>query len=245
MKILIVDDEALARERILSLIEELGAPYEVVGEAANGEVAVTQFHELGADVVLMDIHMPAMDGLEAARRLAETDSPPAVVFTTAYEEHALQAFETAAQDYLVKPVRKARLLEALVRCQRLTRSQVNAAADEQAIPKLKASFRGGLTTVSLDQVIYLRADSKYVVARHSDGELLLEASLKALQEQYGDWLLRIHRNALVARRCLTGLEKGRDGICRAVLQGCDETLEISRRHLPEVRRIIRGSDKTP
>ncbi|MES9834397.1 MAG: LytTR family DNA-binding domain-containing protein [Candidatus Thiodiazotropha sp. DIVDIV] len=245
MKILIVDDEALARERILSLIEELGAPYEVVGEAANGEVAVTQFHELGADVVLMDIHMPAMDGLEAARRLAETDSPPAVVFTTAYEEHALQAFETAAQDYLVKPVRKARLLEALVRCQRLTRSQVNAAADEQAIPKLKASFRGGLTTVSLDQVIYLRADSKYVVARHSDGELLLEASLKALQEQYGDWLLRIHRNALVARRCLTGLEKGRDGICRAVLQGCDETLEISRRHLPEVRRIIRGSDKSP
>ncbi|MET0044326.1 MAG: LytTR family DNA-binding domain-containing protein, partial [Candidatus Thiodiazotropha sp. 6PLUC3] len=166
-------------------------------------------------------------------------------FTTAYEEHALQAFETAAQDYLVKPVRKARLLEALVRCQRLTRSQVNAAAEEQAVPKLKASFRGGLTTVSLDRVIYLRADSKYVVARHSDGELLLEASLKALQEQYGDWLLRIHRNALVTRRYLTGLEKGRDGICRAVMQGCDETLEISRRHLPEVRRIIRGSDKAP
>ncbi|MET0008515.1 MAG: LytTR family DNA-binding domain-containing protein [Candidatus Thiodiazotropha sp. 6PLUC9] len=245
MKILIVDDEALARERMLSLIEELGAPYEVSGEAANGEAALALFHELGADVVLMDIHMPAMDGLEAARQLADTDEPPAVVFTTAYEEHALQAFETAAQDYLVKPVRKARLLEALVRCQRLTRSQVNAAAEEQAVPKLKASFRGGLTTVSLDRVIYLRADSKYVVARHSDGELLLEASLKALQEQYGDWLLRIHRNALVARRYLTGLEKGRDGICRAVMQGCDETLEISRRHLPEVRRIIRGSDKAP
>jgi two-component system response regulator AlgR len=243
VKILIVDDETLARQRMVSMIDELGAPYQVVGEADSGEAALTQFERLGADVVLMDIHMPGMDGLEAAQRLSQMEYPPAVVFTTAFEEYALQAFETAAQDYLLKPVRRARLLEALSRCQRLTRSQANAAAEEQGVPKLKASYRGGLTTIPLDQVIYLRADSKYVVARHIDGELLLEESLKALQERFGDWLLRIHRNALVVRRCLTGLERGQDGICRAVLKGCDETLEISRRHLPEVRRIIRGSDK--
>ncbi|MCG7981969.1 MAG: response regulator transcription factor [Candidatus Thiodiazotropha lotti] len=243
MKILIVDDEALARERMRSLIEELGAPYEVVGEAANGEAALSLFNQLGVDVVLMDIHMPGMDGLEAANLLAQSESPPAVVFTTAFEEHALQAFETAAQDYLLKPVRRARLLEALQRCQRVTRSQINAAAEGQGVPKLKASYRGGLTTIPLDQVIYLRADSKYVIARHLEGELLLEESLKALQERYSDWLLRIHRNALVVRRSLIGLEKGVDGSSRAVLQGCEETLEISRRHLPEVRRIIRGADK--
>lgn len=243
MKILVVDDEALARQRMVSLIEELGAPYEVVGEAANGEQALGLFEQMSADVVLMDIHMPGMDGLEAARHLAQATSPPAVVFTTAYEEHALQAFETAAQDYLLKPVRKARLLEALTRCQRLTRSQVNAAAEEQAVPRLKASYRGGLTTIPLDQVIYLRADSKYVVARHIDGEILLEESLKVLHERYSDWLLRVHRNALVSRRCLIGMEKGRDGVSRVVMQGCDETLEISRRHLPEVRRIIRGVDR--
>jgi two-component system response regulator AlgR len=242
MKILIVDDEALARARLSALIEELGAPYEVVAEAADGEAALSMFSQHGADVVLLDIHMPCMDGLEAARQLALTDSPPAVVFTTAFEEHALQAFETSAQDYLLKPVRRSRLLEALVRCQRVTRSQIAAAAEVQRVPKLKASYRGGLTTIPLDQVIYLRADSKYVIARHADGELLLEESLKALQERYGEWLLRIHRNALVVRRNLIGLEKGLDGASRAVLQGCDETLEISRRHLPEVRRIIRGND---
>ena len=244
MKILVVDDEDLARRRMVSLIEELGEPYEVVGEAANGEEALAGFQRHGADLVLMDIRMPGMDGLQAAQRLAEVEAPPAVVFTTAYEEHALQAFEAAAQDYLLKPVRRERLREALKRSQRLTRSQVRIMAEEQASPKLRASFRGGLTTVPLDQVIYLRADSKYVVARHAEGELLLEDSLKNLQERYADWLLRIHRNALVARRCLAGLEKGRDGVCRAVLQGCEETLEISRRHLPEVRRILRGGDES-
>jgi two-component system response regulator AlgR len=244
VKILVVDDEALARQRMVSLIEELGAPFEVVGEAANGEAALVLFQQLGADLVLMDIRMPGMDGLEAARQLAQTEYPPAVVFTTAYEEHALQAFETAAQDYLLKPVRRERLLTALQRSQRLTRSQVKAFAEEQSVPRLKASYRGGLTTIPMDQVIYLRADSKYVVARHANGELLLEDSLKALQERFGKWLLRIHRNALVTRRSLTGLEKGQDGGCRAVLKGCEETLEISRRHLPEVRRILRGEDES-
>ncbi|MCU7806414.1 MAG: response regulator, partial [Candidatus Thiodiazotropha sp. (ex Semelilucina semeliformis)] len=108
MKILVVDDETLARQRLMSLIEELGAPYELSGEAANGEEALQHFRQQGADLVLMDIRMPGMDGLEAARQMSGSERPPAVIFTTAYEEHALEAFETAAQDYLLKPVRRER-----------------------------------------------------------------------------------------------------------------------------------------
>ena len=242
MKILVVDDEALARQRLISLIEELGPPYRLAGEAANGEEALIAFRRQGADLVLMDIRMPGMDGLEAARRLAEDPNPPAVIFTTAYEEHALEAFETAAQDYLLKPVRRERLLSALQRSQRLTRSQLSLVEtiEPPAVPLLSASYRGGVKTLPLDEVIYLRAEAKYVVARHEAGELLLEESLKTLQEAYGDWLVRVHRNALVARRCLAGLEKDSDGTPRVVLRGCPETLEVSRRHLPDIRRLLRG-----
>jgi two-component system response regulator AlgR len=243
VRILVVDDEALARQRLAALIEELGSPYQLVGEAANGDEAFQQFNACGADLVLMDIRMPGMDGLEAARRLAESEDPPAVIFTTAYEEHALEAFESSAQDYLLKPVRRERLLTALQRSQRVTRSQlISTPPKEQDVPQLHASYRGGLRTVPLDQVIYLRADSKYVMARHKEGELLLEESLKGLLERYGEWLLRIHRNALVVRRQLSGLEKGNDGVSRVILRGCEETLEVSRRHLPEVRRILRGEE---
>ncbi|MCM8857542.1 MAG: LytTR family DNA-binding domain-containing protein [Candidatus Thiodiazotropha sp.] len=243
MKILVVDDEVLARQRLVALIEEIGQPYQLAGEAANGEEALQKFNQIGADLVLMDIRMPGMDGLEAARQMAESDHPPAVIFTTAYEEHALQAFESAAQDYLLKPVRRVRLLAALQRSQRLTRSQLAATAStETEVPQLHASYRGGLKSIPLDEVIYLRADSKYVMARHAEGELLLEESLKGLQQRFGDLLLRIHRNALVVRRHLSGLEKGRDGIPRVVMRGCEETLEVSRRHLPEVRRVLRGQD---
>jgi len=243
MKILVVDDEPPARQRLSSLIEELGAPYELAGEAADGAEALRQFERCGADLVLMDIRMPGMDGLEAARRLAEHEHPPAVIFTTAYEEHALEAFESSARDYLLKPVRRERLLAALQRCQRLTRSQLDAAAAlvarSRETPQLSVNYRGGVRTLPLDQVIYLRADSKYVVARHSEGELLLEESLKSLEERYGAWFLRIHRNALVSRHSLRSLERGADGIHRVLMRGCDETLEVSRRHLADLRRMLK------
>lgn len=241
IKIVVVDDEALARQRLASLIQELGVPYELSAEAANGQEALEQCQRVNADLVLMDIRMPGMDGLEAARRLAEGDRPPAVIFTTAYEEHALEAFDTAAQDYLLKPVRRERLQAALERAQRLTRSQLSAVKEvPEPPPQLSASYRGGVRTLPLDQVIFLRAEAKYVVARHAEGELLLEESLKHLQERYDEWFLRIHRNALVSRRHLAGLEKDLDGNARAVLRDCEDRLEISRRHLPEVRRLLRG-----
>ncbi len=243
MKIVVVDDELLARRRLASLIEELGPPYQLVAEAANGQQALEQCQRHNADLVLMDIRMPGMDGLEAARRLAGGEHPPAVIFTTAYEEHALEAFDSAAQDYLLKPVRRERLQAALQRSQRLTRSQLSAVADvAEPIPHLSASYRGGVKTLPLDQVIYLRAEAKYVVARHAKGELLLEESLKSLQERYATWFQRIHRNALVSRQYLVGLEKDAAGNARAVLRDCDETLEISRRHLAEVRRLLMGGE---
>jgi two-component system response regulator AlgR len=242
IRIVVVDDEALARQRLASLIEELGAPYALAGEAANGQEALRACEQVDADLVLMDIRMPVMDGLEAARRLAEGERPPAVIFTTAYEEHALEAFDTAAQDYLLKPVRRERLQAALERAQRLTRSQLSAVTEvPETPPHLSASYRGGVQTLPLDQVIFLRAEAKYVVARHAEGELLLEESLKRLQERYDDWFLRIHRNALVSRRHLVGLEKDPTGNTRAVLRDCEERLEISRRHLPVVRRLLKGA----
>ena len=199
MKIVVVDDETHARRRLASLIEELGAPYTLAGEAANGQEALEACEASGAELVLMDIRMPGMDGLEAARRLAEREHPPAVIFTTAYEEHALEAFDSAAQGYLLKPVRLERLREVLERSQRLTRSQLSGIPGSlEATPHLSASYRGGVRTLPLDEVIYLRAEAKYVVARHAEGELLLEESLRSLQERYTGWFQRIHRNALVS-----------------------------------------------
>ncbi len=242
MRILLVDDEALARDRLGALLAELGEPYQVVGSAANGEEALDLFASQGADLVLMDIRMPGMDGLQAARRLAESRTPPAVIFTTAYEEHALQAFEIQAVDYLLKPVRKVRLQKALETAQRITLAQLEAVAlaTDRVVPQLSVSYRGGLRRLPLDQVLYLRAESKYVSVFHNQGELLLEESLKSLESRFGDWFLRIHRNALVARHALLGLEKTSGGVMMVSLRGCDDLLEVSRRHLPEVRRLIRN-----
>ena len=241
MKVMIVDDEALARDRLSALLHELGDGYAVVGAAANGEEALELFAEQGADLVLMDIRMPVLDGLQAAITLSRSETPPAVIFVTAYEEHALQAFEAQAVDYLLKPVRKVRLQQALARARRLTLRQLQALGGEpeRPVPVLNANYRGGMQRLPLDQVVYLRAESKYVIAHHRHGELLLEESLKTLESRFGDWFLRVHRNALVARAALVGLERGADGSLHACLRGCDERLEVSRRHQARIRRWFR------
>ena len=239
-----VDDESLARNRLAALLEELGEPYQLVGTAGNGEEALEQFSLLGADLVLMDIRMPLMDGLQAARRMTESETPPAVIFTTAYEEHALQAFEIQAVDYLLKPVRRARLQKALENAQKVTLVQLEkiSATLENPVPQLSVTYRGGLRRLPLDQVLYLRAESKYVSVCHLGGELLLEESLKSLESRFADWFLRIHRNALVSRHALLGLEKAAGGMMLVRLRDCDEKLEVSRRHLPEIRRLLRGEE---
>ncbi len=245
MKVLIVDDEALARERLRRLVEDIGPPYEVAGEAENGKAALRQCDALGPDLVLMDVRMPDMDGLEAAKRLAEGDTRPAVIFTTAYQDHALQAFEGHAVDYLLKPVRRERLQQALDKALSLNRAQLQALQAQSAEPDggyVCAHVRGGLQRLAAAKIIYLQAEHKYVCAHHAGGQLLLEESLKSLEQRFGDRFVRIHRNTLVAREYLIGLEKGAEGESLACLKGSDERLPISRRHLPQLRRWLKNED---
>jgi len=245
MNILIADDEHHARERLCALVHDLKGDYRVVGTVSDGGGVVSRCKEEPVDLVLLDIRMPMVDGMEAAAELAAMDTPPAVVFVTAFDRHAVEAFERGAIDYLVKPVRLERLRRALERARALTRPQLQAlesAADvgDEAGERICTSYRGGMECVELKKIIYFQAEQKYVVIHHMGGTLLLENSLKSLEQSYGDRFLRIHRNALVSRQRLTGIEKGPDGRCYARLRGCDDHLEISRRHQAEVRAWLRG-----
>jgi len=241
MKILLVDDEAPARERLRRLIEELGDGYSVVGEAANGDQALATARETDVDVVLLDQKMPGLSGLETAAALEELDPPPAVVLVTAYPDYALDAFECHVADYLVKPVRRERLAATLERLPRTTRPQRVPASngEHEARRHLSAHYRGGVQTVLIEDVLYLLAEQKYVTVRHAGGRILIDESLKSLEQEFPDRFVRIHRNALVAIEQLVGLEKGADGASVAVLAGCEERLPVSRRHLPEIRRFLR------
>lgn len=245
MNILVVDDEPHARQRLRRLIEEMDCGFRVVAEATHGEEVLARCAEHDVDVVLLDIHMPGMDGLEVASRLAELDPPPAVILVTAYQEHALEAFARKVQDYLVKPVRRERLQEALERVRIPTRPQHEAIAAAAAgrphrRHHLAAHYRGSLQTVPIGDIIYLLADQKYVTVRHEGGDLLVDEALKALEDEFPDIFMRIHRNALVARARLMGLDKGPEGSTLVRLRGCEERLPVSRRHLSEVRRWLRG-----
>jgi len=245
MRILIVDDEAPTRTRLRRLIEELDGDYEVVGEAADGESAVAACIDDDADLVMLDVQMPGASGLEIAARLAELEPPPAVILVSADPEYALDAFEHKVADYLVKPIGRERLSTALQRLtittrpQREATSERSAASDPNRRRHLSAHYRGGVQTAPIDDVIYLMAEQKYVTVRHTSGTMLVDESLKALEQEFPDRFTRIHRNALVATGRLIGLEKGNDGSTLAVLSGCDQRLAVSRRHLPEVRRFLR------
>lgn len=244
MKILIVDDEAHARERLRRLITELDGDYELVAEADNGADALRRCLETKADLVLLDIRMPGLDGLSVAEHLARLDPPPAVILVTAYPEYALEAFEHRVANYLVKPVRGERLREALERLRVVTRAQQQPLEDgaASASPRryLSAQYRGGVQTVAVEDILFLQAEQKYVTVHHGDGKLLLDDSLKTLEQEFPERFLRIHRSTLVCARRLIGLEKSQDGSIFAVLDGTDERLPVSRRHLPSVRRFLRA-----
>ena len=242
MKVLIVDDEKLARDRLSSLIDELGG-YRCVAEAGTGADALKEAERTHPDVVLMDVRMPGMDGIEAARHLASLAAPPAVIFTTAFEEHALDAFKAHAAGYLVKPIRKQHLVEALAAARTPTRAQLAAlsaeAEEEPARTHICARFRGNLELIPIENVIYFQADQKYVTVRHTEGEVIIEEPLKSLEEEFGDRFLRVHRNALVQRDFAAGMEKTGDGHFLVALKGIADRLEISRRHVAEVRRFLK------
>lgn len=242
MKVLIVDDEPLARERLAALLGEV-AGVEVVGDAGNGRDALDAVERLAPDVVLLDIRMPVMDGIETARHLATSPAPPAVVFCTAYGDHAVDAFEANAVDYLLKPVRGERLQAALAKAKRWGGESAHVAAralePTAARTHLCARVRGSLVLVPIADVDYLLAEDKYVVVHHARGEVLIEEPLKALEDEFENRFVRIHRNCLVARAKLSGLTRTPDGRLFANVEGVGATLEVSRRNLPALRKLIR------
>lgn len=244
MKVLIVDDEALARSRLRHLIEGLSG-WEVAGEAANGRDALDLFARSGADVVLLDIRMPGMDGLSAARKLAELDRPPAVIFTTAYDRFAMEAFEVQGVDYLLKPIRGDRLRQALERSRQPTRAQLadinlrgGKEEESEGRAHIRARMGDQLHLIPIEDVFFFRAEHKYVVVRHRNGEVLVEEPLKQLEDEFPTRFQRIHRNALVAVNQVSRLEKVGRGRFRLYLRDCDDSLEVSRRMLPAVRERL-------
>lgn len=241
MKVLIVDDEPLARVRLRHLLAA-HADAEVVGEAGSGEAALESAARLAPDVVLLDIAMPGLDGLEAARRLAARAPRPAVVFCTAYDDHALSAFEASAIDYLMKPVRAERLGAALERARTFLAGRVAAPAvagdGGPARRQLCARLGGRTRLIPVDDIRYLQAGEKYVTVHHAHGEDVIEESLRALEDEFGARLLRIHRNCLVARTRLRELRRAGDGQVHAVLDD-DSELEVSRRCLSQLRQQLR------
>jgi len=241
LKVLIVDDESPARERLKSLLAEM-AEVRVVGEAVSGAEALALTHDLSPDIVLLDVRMPGIDGLEAARHLALLDEPPAVIFTTAYDEYAVEAFEAHAVGYLLKPVRKEQLATAVVRAGRLTRAQLQklaAAGGEARRSHIAARHREGLKLIPVEEVQYFLADQKYTTVRHVHGEDLIEDSLRLLEGEFGAAFVRIHRNALVAVKYLEAIERNPEGQHFVRLRGCAAPLAVSRRMAGELKERFR------
>lgn len=239
MKVVIADDEPLARDRLRSLLGELQG-VEVVAEASDGRHALHACAEHEPDLVLLDIAMPGIDGLEAARHLAAFEPRPAVVFCTAYDAHALSAFEAEAIDYLVKPVRPERLAAALERVRTFAAGRErHDGTPGRSRSHLCARLRGSLRLIPLEDVHYLHAEEKYVIVHHARGEDLIEESLKSLEDEFGERFVRIHRNCLVARHEIVELKRTTDGHVHAVLRHGKQPLEVSRRCVAGLRETLK------
>mgnify|MGYP001027976964 FL=1 len=251
MKVLIVDDEKPARDRLRQLLDDFGN-YEVVGEAGNGEDAIALAAQLRPDVALLDIRMPGVDGIETAHHLNAMEHPPAVVFTTAYDEYAIDAFDARAIGYVLKPVRRERLERALEQAGRVTGTVLRELAGEPQLESGRnhvcARRHDELRLIPLEDIRFFNADQKYVCVHHAGGEDLIDDSLKSLEAEFADRFVRIHRSVLVAVDKIEKLEKRDDGKTHVVLRNPtpdednapDDELTVSRRHVATVRRRLKG-----
>ncbi len=247
MKVLIVDDEKPARDRLRQLIADFGS-HQVVAEATNGKQALSMAATHVPDVVLLDIRMPGVDGIETAHHLNSMEKPPAVVFTTAYDEYAIDAFEARAIGYVLKPVRRERLEKALDHAARVTGQMLKQLASESKFQSRRqhvcARVQGELRLIPIDSVSFFIADQKYVTVHHNDGQDLIDDSLKSLEDEFADDFVRIHRGALVAVDQIDRLQKNDNGKIRVVLRqdslADGDELIISRRHLTDVRKRLKG-----
>jgi len=242
LRVLIVDDEPPARERLRSMLIEAGG-FEVAGEAGNGEQALNLVDSLQPDIVLLDVRMPGVDGLEVARQLATNPEPPAVIFTTAFDEYAMQAFESEAVAYLLKPIRAEKLRSALAKAGRLTRPQLQQVASAAREPARRSHIgvrgRDGLKLIPLDEVFCFHADQKYTTVKHQKGDDLIEDSLKVLEEEFASSFVRIHRNALVNTKFLERIARDATGQHFVHLRGLPDALEVSRRMAGDLKDRFR------
>ena len=236
LRIFIVDDEPPARNRLHDLLDDCSEQLalEVVGEAANGQEALDKLGDIRADVVLLDIRMPQMDGIELAQHLNKLLNPPVVIFTTAYDAYAIQAFDLKAIDYLLKPIRLRRLFEALNRARDAVPVQTEVLRNLLPEPRKNLSVheRGKVHLIPIEQVLFLRAEFKYITVRTAEREYLIEESLNALEKEFPNLFIRIHRNCLIAKEAIVGFEKGGDegeSGWMVKLKGLEELLPISRR----------------
>lgn len=241
MRILIVDDEAPARQRLRQLLEDLGG-HEIVGEAANGQDALAMCGQANPDVILLDIRMPGMDGMECARHFSSMENAPAVIFTTAYDQYAIEAFEARAVGYLLKPVRKERLESALAHARRLTSAEASSLHSQGGSrPRryISVGNRDEWQLIPVAEVLYFQADQKYVSLIHRQGTHLLGDSLKALEDEFSDDFVRIHRAILVSLAHLEALEKDGEGRFQVRIKGKSDFLPVSRRMVSDLRKRMR------
>jgi two-component system response regulator AlgR len=258
LRLYIVDDEAPARSRLKALLSDIAqeCPHQLVGEAGHAQAALDGIAASAPDIVLLDVQMPGMNGIELAEHLIKnTAAPPAVIFVTAYDEYALKAFDVQALDYLLKPVRAARLAESLKRAS-ASRAPAQARAILQAARKhFSVLERGRVLLVPVAEVLYLRAQLKYVTLHTRGRDYLTEESLTSIEDEMGSIFVRVHRNALVARNAIIGVERGvpvaeQDGehegaqdraheSWQVILAGVDERLPISRRQWPVIKALVR------
>ncbi|MFZ2542296.1 MAG: LytTR family DNA-binding domain-containing protein, partial [Gallionella sp.] len=238
LRVFIVDDEPPARNRLREVLNDCNEklPLQIVGEAGNGREALVRLVEFPADVVLLDIRMPQMDGIELAQHLQKFPKTPVVIFTTAYDDYAIKAFELHAVDYLLKPIRMGRLHDALTRARDALPIKNEVLQELSVAPRknLSSHERGNIYLIPIEQVLYLRAELKYITVRTVEREYLIEESLSALEKEFGARFVRIHRNCLAAKEAIVGFAKGGEDTAESAgwmvkLKGLDETLAISRR----------------
>ena len=247
MKVLIVDDELPARDRLRQLLED-NKEHSVVGEAGDGKQAIAVAAETRPDVVLLDIRMPGLSGIEVAHHLNSLPEPPAVIFATAYDEYAIEAFETNAVGYVLKPVRQERLDKAMRQAARISSNSINLVAEKSGMScrrnHICARVQDQLILIDLHDVSRFHADQKYVRVHHADGEHLIDDSLKSLENEFGELFVRIHRGALISIAHIDAIRKTADGQMQVVLRDAPEDTDsfiISRRHLADVKRRLKGA----
>lgn len=244
MDVLIVDDETLARQRLVRMVEKLEG-FCVVAEADNAESALHAVINQDPDIVLLDIRMPGKDGLDLAQDISKLDDPPAIIFCTAFDSYALDAFGTNAIGYLLKPVKAEQLLQVLDKASNLNKLQRQAAEQKRSTSvsdsrtHISTRTRRGVELIPLDEVRYFIADQKYVTVFHLGGEHLLDETLKELEEEFGNHFLRIHRNALVSVKHIEAIERNAQGQYQVRLNGCAQKPLISRRHVSGVKDFMR------